>query len=88
LPGEIANSSAIATTFESPDSGFPEPLIPFGNLKAIAVLLSFLAQGYSCPRKVLINSDTHAAKCPAARRRLTNVNTPEELERVKAIDPP
>jgi molybdopterin-guanine dinucleotide biosynthesis protein A len=78
------NTAAIATTFESPDSGFPEPLITIWEPKSYAVLLSFLAQGYSCPRKVLINSDTHILQVPDPDA-LTNVNTPEELERVKAI---
>jgi molybdopterin-guanine dinucleotide biosynthesis protein A len=78
------DTSGIATAFESSYNGFPEPLITIWEPKSYPVLLSFLAQGYSCPRKVLINSDTKIIQAlnPDA---LTNVNTPEELERVKAI---
>jgi molybdopterin-guanine dinucleotide biosynthesis protein A len=76
--------SAIATTFKSDYNGFPEPLITIWEPKSYAVLLSFLAQGYSCPRKVLINSDTHVLDAPQTEA-LTNVNTPEEFERVQAL---
>lgn len=78
------DTSAIATTFESPDGGFPEPLIAVWEPKSYAVLLSFLSQGYACPRKVLINSDVKILQAPHPDA-LTNVNTPEEMERVQAI---
>lgn len=74
----------IASAFESPHDGFPEPLITIWEPKSYPELLSFLAQGYSCPRKVLINTDTHIIK-PKFPEALSNVNTPEELERVKTI---
>jgi molybdopterin-guanine dinucleotide biosynthesis protein A len=72
----------IATAFNSPYDEFPEPLITIWEPKSYPVLLAFLAQGYSCPRKVLINSDVNLLQVqnPDA---LTNVNTPEELEKVK-----
>jgi molybdenum cofactor guanylyltransferase len=78
------NSSAIATTFESPHDGLPEPLITIWEPKAYPILLSFLSQGYSCPRKVLRNNDAYIIKAINADA-LMNVNTPEELERVKSI---
>jgi molybdenum cofactor guanylyltransferase len=73
------NLSALATTFRSPSSkeGFPEPLITIWEPRAYPILLSFLAQGISCPRKVLINSDTHLLDAPNPDA-LSNVNTPEE----------
>ncbi|WP_428329598.1 NTP transferase domain-containing protein [Mucilaginibacter sp.] len=76
------NTASIATAYQSTFNDFPEPLITIWEPKSYTVLLSFLAQGYSCPRKVLINSDVHIlnAKAPAD---LTNVNTPEELDRIK-----
>ena len=74
--------SAIATAFNSPDNEFPEPLITIWEPKSYPVLLSFLAQGYSCPRKVLINSDVNLLQAPDPEA-LTNVNTPEDLEKVK-----
>src|SRR3954449_10871992 len=77
------NSSAVATTFESPYDGLPEPLITIWEPKAYPILLSFLSQGHTCPRKVLRNNDVHIIKAINADA-LTNVNTPEELE--KAMD--
>lgn len=76
--------SSVATAFRSPETGFPEPLITIWEPKAYPVLLWFLAQGYSCPRKVLINSDTFLLQAPDEAV-LTNVNTPEDLERVKKL---
>lgn len=78
------NPSAIATAYQSPQNEFPEPLITIWEPKSYPALLSFLAQGYSCPRKVLINSDVTmlTALHPDA---LTNVNTPDEFERIKQI---
>ena len=81
---EHRNPSAIATTYESPFDGLPEPLITIWEPKAYPILLSFLAQGYSCPRKVLRNNHVHIIKA-ANPDALINVNTPEELEKVKNI---
>ena len=74
--------SAIATAYNSPENEFPEPLITIWEPKSYPVLLSFLSQGYSCPRKVLINSDVHLLQAPNTDA-LTNVNTPDDLEKVK-----
>jgi molybdopterin-guanine dinucleotide biosynthesis protein A len=76
------NSSSIATTYQSAFDGFPEPLITIWEPKSYPVLLAFLAQGYSCPRKVLINSDTNVLK-PLDADALSNVNTPEDFEKIK-----
>lgn len=70
-----------ATAFESPFDGMPEPLIAVWEPKSYAVLLSFLSQGYSCPRKVLLQSDALILKAPAPEK-LTNVNTPEEAGKI------
>jgi molybdopterin-guanine dinucleotide biosynthesis protein A len=74
----------IATAFESPFDKMPEPLIALWEPKSYAVLLSFLAQGYSCPRKVLLNSDALILQAPNPET-LTNVNTPEELAKVENV---
>lgn len=74
--------SKIATTFESPHDGFPEPLITIWEPKAYPVLLSFLSQGYSCPRKVLRNNDVKIIKAPHPVK-LMNVNTEKELLEAK-----
>jgi molybdopterin-guanine dinucleotide biosynthesis protein A len=78
------NSSSVATAYHSPVTDFPEPLIAIWEPKSYPILLSFLAQGYSCPRKVLINTDITLLNAPEPEV-LTNVNTPEELERIKRV---
>ncbi len=78
------NTSSIATAYQSEHDAFPEPLITIWEPKSYPVLLSFLALGYSCPRKVLINSEITLldAQNPAA---LTNVNSPDELAKIKRV---
>jgi molybdenum cofactor guanylyltransferase len=71
--------SSLATTFESPFDKLPEPLITIWESKSYATLLSFLAQGYSCPRKVLRNTKVKIIEARSPEK-LTNVNTKEELE--------
>jgi molybdopterin-guanine dinucleotide biosynthesis protein A len=81
---DARNSSKIATAFNSPVNTFPEPLIAIWEPRAYWALLQFLAQGYSCPRKVLINSAVELidAQSPEA---LMNVNRPEEYEQVLKV---
>ena len=57
---------------------FPEPLITIYEPKAYGKLLQYLAQGYSCPRKMLINSDVKIIEVADAVIR--NINTPEEFK--------
>ncbi|WP_221420343.1 NTP transferase domain-containing protein [Fulvivirga sp. M361] len=72
------NPSKLATCFHNPETGFPEPLITLWEPRAYPVLLQFLANGYSCPRKVLINSDIEELKIDRTEV-LSNVNTQDEL---------
>jgi molybdopterin-guanine dinucleotide biosynthesis protein A len=78
------DTSKIATTFESPHDGFPEPLITIWEPKSYPILLSFLAQGYSCPRKVLRNNDVQIIKALHPEK-LMNVNTEAELLEAKTL---
>lgn len=71
--------AAAATTFRSPLNEFPEPLVALWEPKSYLLLLQFLAQGYSCPRKVLINAPVHLLDAPDPDA-LLNVNTPEEVD--------
>ncbi len=73
------NTSALATAFHNPATDFPDPLVTIWEPRSYPVLFQYLAQGYSCPRKVLINSNTHVIDLPKANI-LDNVNTPEEME--------
>ena len=78
------NPSKVATAFNSPANEFPEPLIAIWEPRSYPILLQFLAQGYACPRKVLINSNVELldAERPEALR---NVNKPDEMEDVQAV---
>ncbi|MDT0553993.1 molybdenum cofactor guanylyltransferase [Urechidicola vernalis] len=75
------NPSKIATTFKGKNKEFPEPLITIWEPKAYPLLLQYLSQGYSCPRKVLINSDVEIVEIEDDFIR--NINTPQEFEEAK-----
>jgi molybdopterin-guanine dinucleotide biosynthesis protein A len=81
---EHRDPKEIATTYESPYDGFPEPLIAIWDPGSYAVLLNFLGKGITCPRKVLINSEK-AILQPQYPEALMNMNTPDDAERVKEI---
>ena len=75
----LRNPSKLATCFLDSDGEFPEPLVTIWEPRAYPVLLQFLSQGYSCPRKVLINSDIELLNAPDAGE-FKNVNSPEERD--------
>lgn len=72
------NPSKIATTIKGKGKQFPEPLITIWEPKSYPLMLAYLAQGYSCPRKVLINSEVEIIEIDDALIR--NINTPEEFK--------
>ncbi len=72
------NPAKVATAIKGKGKQFPEPLITIYEPKAYPVLLQFLAQGYSCPRKMLINSDVEIIEVEDSLIR--NINTPQEYE--------
>ncbi|MEM7573537.1 MAG: NTP transferase domain-containing protein [Bacteroidota bacterium] len=74
--------SRLATCFHNPDTDFPEPLLTIWEPRAYPILLQWLARGYSCPRKVLINSDVQEIRV-SDHRFMVNVNTPEEYAAFK-----
>lgn len=78
------NPSKIATAFFNPDTQFPEPLITLWEPKAYPVLLQFLSQGMSCPRKVLINSEIELVK-PDDTAFMMNANTPEDRDKAQVL---
>jgi len=80
---ERRDPSKIATAFYNGETDFPDPLMTIWEPKSYPVLLRFLSQGYSCPRKVLINSNINIVN-PENQNWLTNVNTPEDLSKVQA----
>lgn len=72
------NPSKIATTIKGKSAQFPEPLITIWEPKSYTLLLNYLAQGYSCPRKVLINSDVEIVEIDD--HFIRNINTPEDFK--------
>ena len=77
------DTSKIATAFYNPATDFPEPLITIWEPRSYSILLQFLAQGYSCPRKVLINSDIEMIKI-SDYDVLKNVNNQEERAAIQS----
>ena len=78
------NASKMATAFHNPETGFPEPLITIWEPKAYPVLLHFLSLGYSCPRKLLINSDVKVIELKDDEA-LININTKAEYNNAKKL---
>ena len=76
------NPSKVATAVKGKGKEFVEPLITIYEPKAYPILLQYLAQGYSCPRKMLINSDVEIVEIDDSFIR--NINTPEEFELAKS----
>ena len=76
--------SKVATCFIRPDAAFPDPLCTIWEPKSYLRLLEFMALGYSCPRKVLINNDVKTVPLDDATI-LMNVNDPTQLEKAREI---
>lgn len=75
--------SKIASCYYNPETNFPEPLITLWEPKSYPVLLQFLSLGYSCPRKVLINSDINMMKVKDVGF-MKNVNTQEDRQKLES----
>ncbi len=75
------NPKKIATAIKGKGKQFAEPLVTIWEPKAYPVLLQYLSQGYSCPRKALINSDVEIVEVDDYL--IQNVNTPEDYTSVK-----
>jgi molybdopterin-guanine dinucleotide biosynthesis protein A len=81
---ETREPARLATAYQLASQRFPEPLVAIYEPKAYPRLLQFLAMGYACPRKVLINSDVKAL-IVENEVLFTNANTREEREVVLAL---
>lgn len=80
---ERRNPFKLATAYQAPRGGMPEPLCAIYEPKSVFRLFHFLAQGLNCPRKVLINSDAELIQAENSLA-LTNVNEPREYQEVLA----
>lgn len=76
--------ACMATAFESPHDGLPEPLVAIWEPAAHPILLAALEKGYRCPRKALINNPLKLIQAKN-KRTLMNVNTPQEFAEAQAI---
>lgn len=74
------NPFKVGTAFRG-FQNFPEPLCALYEPKARLRLWQFLAAGYDCPRKMMINSPVKILD-PLPGDRLANVNSPDERDEV------
>ena len=82
---EHCSAEHPVTAYESVVDGLPEPLCAIYRPESRTVIERFVAQGIICPRKMLINSDTHLLTQPSPGA-LHNINAPEDLAGT-AIEP-
>lgn len=68
----------IATAYRSVHDDLPEPLCAIYRPESRAIIDSFVENGANCPRKILINSETHLLEQPNPGA-LHNINSPEDL---------
>ncbi len=71
------DTNKYASCFYNPKTDFPEPLISIWEPRIYPVMLQWLARGYSCPRKVLINSEVALIRSEQSDK-LFNANTVAE----------
>ena len=74
----------LATAYRSSHNGSPEPLCAIYEPRSRGLLADYVASGKDCPRKFLLNSDTHLIEQPNPRA-LDNINTPEELSTALSV---
>jgi molybdenum cofactor guanylyltransferase len=82
---ENRDADKMATTFQSPHDGLPEPLITIWEPKSYGILLGFLSNGDTCPRKALIKANDACILQPPRTDALLNVNTPEDLKEAEQL---
>ncbi len=73
------NHQKTATAFWNEEGTVPEPLLAVWESKAFFLLLQFINEGVTCPRKFLIRSDVEMLVAPDASV-FKNINTKHEYE--------
>lgn len=81
---DAVSYSTVATSYHNPETGWPEPMLSIWMPRAYERLMMFLSQGYSCPRKVLINSKVKVITTDNTSF-LKNANTPQEKEEIQEL---
>ncbi len=79
------NAASYATAIKGMGEEFPEPLVAIYEPKIYMRFLQFLSIGYSCPRKVLINSPVEIVQL-TDNKSITNINTNEEYQQLIQSD--
>ena len=74
--------SKFMTTLRSDEKEFGEPLAAIYEPRMYPRMLHALGLGYSCPTKVLRNSNREEIEVTA--KTVNNINTKEEFEKVKS----
>jgi molybdopterin-guanine dinucleotide biosynthesis protein A len=80
------DTAVLATAYESPGDGLPEPLLAIWEPRSRSMLLDKLSQGVTCPRKALIRS-TPDIKLVAPQNPLLamNANTPDAARGARSL---
>lgn len=78
------NPNKQATAYTSEFDGLPEPLCCIWEASILKNIILYIDKGYSCPRKILINSDIKLLSLPT-KHALDNINTPKERDELKSI---
>ncbi len=81
---EQRDHSKIATAFESPLDGLPEPLTAIWEAKSYELLRSNHQNQNTSLRKILIENEARIIKAPNADA-LINANTPADAARIEMI---
>lgn len=81
---ESRSGKKMATAYRSMHDGLPEPLCAIYEPKIRMRLFEALGLGLSCPRKVLLNSDTLMLD-PIDPLALENANTPEDFQKFQSL---
>ncbi len=75
---ENISSDHPVTAYLSVVDGLPEPLCAIYRPESRVLIKAFVDKGMICPRKMLIDSDTHLLEQPSPGA-LHNINAPEDL---------
>lgn len=78
------DTGLMATAYENPADGLPEPMVVIWEPAAYPLLRSLLQEGSSSLRRILTSNQIQLVK-PLHPEILTNVNTPEEAKEIRIV---
>ncbi len=77
---ENHSGNKLFTAFRSSHDDLPEPLCAVYASNSRVLIDNFIAEGITCPRKILIRADSCLLSQPVPTA-LDNINTPDDLRR-------